>query len=68
MKQGDMLTHTTTTTFPDGRVVVEVQETCQGCEMEESVGGAGSDRLYGTIVDVIGSFLSIASIVLQALR
>jgi hypothetical protein len=63
LKAGDITT--TTVTAPDGTVTVI--EVCHQCEVDESVGGQGSERLYGMLADVLLGFVSIASLLLQAL-
>ncbi len=54
-----------TVTAQDGTVTVT--ETCHQCQEDESVGGQGSERLYGMLADVLLGFVSIASLLLQAL-
>ena len=68
MRVGDIITTTSTMTYPDGRVEVTVVDTCEDCNEEEAVGGEGSDKLYDAVITLMGAFLSIASIVVQILK
>lgn len=63
LRTGDITT--VTVTAPDGTVTVT--ETCHQCQEDESEGGQGSERLYGMLADVLLGFVSVASLLLQAL-
>lgn len=63
VQTGDITTTTTTTS--DGTVTVV--QVCTGCNVDESVGGKGGDRMYEAVVDIILGFVSVASLLFQVL-